>query len=320
MRALSYLSAVALLFALAACDTFQDDTASDAVSYRATAAEEEIGNNLSYPVIWGDLVALTLRGSPDHISLGGAFFLQDGERWYVQQDSLNEWQAESAFPTLTAQGRRGFPVSAVDWGDNLEARDWRYGQQIRVEVVLTKDLDRPMVAYAMRSEDSSIHGPDEVWGTNGERYESREATVYAATAQLVIQKLTKSRDDPSLAAVWTGDEWTGDLNAPVFSQGVWETVEGPYSFKTEVNAKGQVLYGLNWRAALGGQGPGDYRITFVLQKDSPNRRNTIFNAQTVIVPPDEHLARPEARPGAGGVAQLVWQHHLTYIDVRLTGG
>ncbi len=328
MRSLLYLALSLSLLTLTACDTVDSSEEAVRADGLVTAnahvpGEEEIGNNLSFPVIWSDMVPLALRGTYKYPQLDGRSFDADGEQWYVQHDPLSEWQAESAFPVDprgSRWGRRGFVVSAVDWGDNLEARDWTYGRPVRVEVALYKVLDAPMWGYTMKAEDPTAHGQNEVWGTNGVMYPTDTSLVYSAAAQLVIQKLDKSRDDPSLAMQWTGDRWTGDVGDPVFSQGIWDAVES--GFKTEVNVQGRVIYGFNWRPAQGGQGEGDYRITFVLQRESPVRLNTFFDGQTTVVVSDEHLTLPavEIAPGEGGVPSVLWTKNLTYIDVRLTHG
>lgn len=323
MRPLTFLLLPLLVVALAACDFADGD---DAPSSTATAplahetVDEEAGNNLSFPVIWSDRVALPLGWAHGKEQFSGHAFETDGEMWYIQQDPLNKWQAQSAVPSPSHNRLRGFTVSAVDWGDNLEARDWTYGRPVRVEVALYKTLDKPMTAYTMRVEDPTVHGPGEVWGTNGVTYATDTSLVYSAAAQLVIQKLTKTRDDPTLTVTWAGDEWTGDVDAPIFRQGVWDASES--GFNAEVNAQGRVIYGFNWRPLQGGAGAGDYRITFVLQKDSPIPLNTFFDSQTAIVVSDEHFALPTAgvMPGSGGTPFVEWRSNLTYIDVRITGG
>src|SRR6056297_786528 len=327
MKPLIYLILLPfLLLTLAACDA--TDSSDDVAALGLTGAaetDEEATNNLSFPVIWGDQVALPLSWFAGKEMFHGAYFVDDDDEWFVQQDPMNKWQAESAFPPPVHTGFRGFTVDAIDWGDNLEARDWTYGRPVRVEVALFKALDKPMMAYTMRSEDPTVHGPNEVWGTNGVAYYSDTSMVYSAAAQLVIQKITKTRDDPSLNLRWTGDQWIGDVEAPIVSQGIWEdTHEG---FTVEVNAKGRVIYGFNWRPVQGGAGAGDYRITFVLQRESPVRLGTFFDSHTNILVPDEEgpddhpmLLEADARPGTGGTAEVAWRDNLTYIDVRITGG
>jgi hypothetical protein len=330
MKPIAYLGPLLLLLALAACDlTRSDDSAATSPRLAAVALEEdETTNNLSYPVIWSDGAqhTLALRGSRDTTRFDGTYFMYGGERWYIQGDSLNEWQAESyAAPTS-----RPFIVQAIDWGDNLEARAWPHGQQVRVEVALMNVLQGPpdaadvanpfsssMWAITMRSEDPTVQGPEEVWGTNGVWYRVDTAMVYTAGAQLIIQRLNKSREDPSLQMVWTGNEWTGDVGPPLFRRGVWESQDGPGGFNAEINARGRVIYGYNWPTATVGDGPGDYRITFVIRTGVQTKLNTVFHRHSYVVTPDEHEG---AGPGDGGTAQLIWQYNLSYIDVRVTGG
>lgn len=337
MKTRIYLFLPLLLFALAACDV--TDSSDDPVARRSPLmpahepGEEEIANNLSAPVIWGDQVALPLGWARGKERFRGSYFKVEGDGWFVQQDPMNKWQAESTLPSAAQAGFHGFTVSAVDWKSNLEARDQTLHQPVRVRIALYKDLDEPMVAYTMRAEDPTVPGCDRVWGTNGETYLTNTALVYSAGAQLVIQRLTKSRDDASLDVEWAGDRWVGDVEAPLFSQGIWEIPEEHGGFKAKVSRKGEVIYHFNWRPGTATSEPvealyGDYRLTFVLQEDAPVRLNTRFGPQTSLVASDEHVAGatprvtllPEDDHTGGGTAALQWQDNLTYIDVRIGQG
>jgi hypothetical protein len=64
---------------------------------------------------------------------------------YLQQDALNEWQAESADWSTAPVN-----VDWIDWGDNLESVDWYTRSMVRTEVVLIQDLATPMTQYSMR--------------------------------------------------------------------------------------------------------------------------------------------------------------------------
>jgi|GEM_PF-727137 len=276
------------------------------------------GNNLSFPVIWSDGVAKALRGSTDELKLEGTLFTADGDQWYVQNDLNNEWQADNIL--IDPDTDPEVVVSAIDWGDNLEAKSWPYGSQVRVETVLMKTLENPLTAYTMYQQDPSISGPTEVWGTNGETYTTNEATVYSGTAKLVIQKLAKDRDDPTIDLTWDPNlsRWTGDVGAPDFEGGVWNATDGPAGYSSEVNVQGKVLYGYNWITSKTGSGAGDYRITFVLDPNSPVKHNTDFDGITAIVNPDEGEVTVEEEPEAdGGTAYVEAINNLTYIDVRL---
>jgi hypothetical protein len=299
------------------------------------ASIETVGNNLSFPVIWSDGVALDLRGVYGEPSFEGQSFLADGYDWYVQNDPNNTWQAESK----TVEPSDGdIVVSYIDWGDNLEAKSWPLGGQIRVEVVLYKTLTTPMTAYKMQIEDPNQTGVSEVWGTNTETYPSDSATVYSGTARLVIQKLGKDRDDPNLSVTWdpVHSRWIGDdIGDPLFNGGVWQNIDGPGGYSAEVNVQGKVIYGYNWVTRTTADGEGDYRITFVLDPNSSETGitcNTAFGEYgdegkvTEILPGEEEggiivqALAEEPDDLGGGIAKIDLNHNLTYIDVRLTSG
>lgn len=285
---------------------------------------EVIGNNLSFPVIWADGVTKTLRGTYLTEVFEGESFVKNDTTWYVQADPSNTWQAENFTPIPNNLVK----VSYVDWGDNLEAKSWPAGSQVRIETVLYKLLPGPpMTAYRMIIEDESITGVNEVWGTSGLKYMSHEATIYSATARLVIQKLTKARDSEDLSLQWdaASSQWTGDANGPVVSSGVWTNISGPTAYSAEINVQGKLLYGYNWVTQRDGDGPGDYRITFVLEPSVPGVTcNTIFDQFTFVMVPEEETVTTEEEDGGsvstGGVAQIDTENNLTYIDVRLTEG
>lgn len=149
--------------------------------------EEVAGNNLSYPVIWSDGVAKSLRGEP------GVAPMLNGEWWYCWgpepaeptdiplsclPDPDNELYCDDGIPdhyTETNIPGDGWikayiqkdlnnvwqaetfdgsvsPVNVdyIDWGDNLESVDWYTKSQVRTEVVLFKTLNIPMLEYTMR--------------------------------------------------------------------------------------------------------------------------------------------------------------------------
>jgi len=288
---------------------------------------EVVGNNLSFPVIWADGVTKALRGTYLTEVFGGESFMKNDSTWYVQADPLNTWQAESYNP-LTELNPEHVVVSTIDWGDNLEAKSWAFGSQVRVETVLYKKItNRPMTAYRMIIYDEAVSGLDEVWGTNGMKYMSREATVYSATARLVIQKLTKTRDDNTLSLSWdpATSRWIGDAMDPVVTSGVWNNLSGPANYSAEINVQGKVIYGYNWVTRRDGDGDGDYRITFVLEPEAPGITcNTLFDATTNILISEEEeepetVLESESEPvSTGGVAEIDVSNNLTYIDVRLT--
>lgn len=288
------------------------------------------GNNLSLPVIWSDGVTKALRGTFGAPVFDGESFTDELYTWYLQQDAYNEWQAQSA-------DWSGTPVYVnwIDWGDNLEAKDWYSTSVVRVETVLYQDLDTAMTGFTM----SHLwgEGTSEMWGTNTGTYDSFQATVYSGCARLTIQKLSKDPADPEFYVSWdpyTG-EWVGDVGSALLNSAVWEAVEGstsPLYYSAEVNIPGKVIYGYNWNLRKTGDGAGVYRLTFSLdgiEGHCPVPLNTYFDANTQIMPSIEltTLAWPpkgpqigptvaEADPG-GGVAVIDVDNNLTYIDVTI---
>lgn len=304
---------------------------------------EKIGNNLSFPVIWSDGISKTIPGTYGEESFDGSFFTAtdiDGNSfdYYIQADLGNIWQAESFDPTLATPGDPNNPfndlqvnINSVDWGDNLEARAWPFGAQIRVEVVLFKELIRPMLGYEMKIEDESQSGLTEVWGAKtidgpdgpvGATIESELATVYSGMAKMVIQKLDDmpANQDPDLT--WNSDlsKWEGDVGSPLFEGGVWESIDGPSGYSAEINVQGKVIYGYNWVTRKIGDGPGNYRLTFVLDGNFTGTQNTVFDGDTVILvnEEEEEITVAEEPDLGGGVAVIMHENNLTYIDVQLT--
>lgn len=281
-----------------------------------SASTEEAGNNLSYPVIWSDGYAKPLRGSFGAPVFDGATALVGDIPVYLQQDPLNEWQAESTIDP-------GGPVDVdwIDWGDNLEARPWNENSVVRVEVVLVRDLPTPMESYEMLYVEGQ--GIDEMWGATGTTIPSDQATVYSHCARLVIQKI-EPLTTPD-AAVLTWDEaahrWTGEVSAPYFAGGVWEAGDGPEGFSAEINIKGKVIYGYNWNLRDVGGGDGVYRLTFSLAKDSPLVLNTFFSNAQILTREEivEGLTRSGGDSGEplGGIAHVDRDRDITWIDVEI---
>lgn len=270
---------------------------------------EPVGNNLSFPVIWAEGVALPLRGVMEQATLtvpyydyqidcGGAFAYP-----YAQKIEGNVWQAENLFiaditPVI---------VNEIDWGDSLESVNLKLGRPARVELSLYKtQLETPMTGFnmVMLANPSS---PDEVQGAcatelnNGVTalvYESTEATVYSPYSKVVIQKITGTN------LTWAGTQWIGDAEAPV-----------AITFAGELNVGGKVIFGLS----QGGWKPtstGDYRITFYLPLD----KNTKFDETTIIRVSAETETVAAEGGDVGGEAYVDPVNNLTYIDVTVAGG
>jgi len=293
---------------------------------------EQFGNNLSNPVIWSDGVAKELRGTFGAPVLDGESFSVGDLDWYLQQDPDNEWQAE----TLNAVTAGIMPlfVDQIDWGDNLEARDWPAGSQVRVETVLYEDVSASadaMTGFEMRY--LFGEGSTEMWGSNGLVYSTADtdastdpwkssiATVYSRCARLTIQKLVGTRDDP-LDLTWSPElgQWTGDVEPPDFNHGVWEAGEGQGDYSAEINVRGRLIYGYNWRVAQlhPVDTAGDYRLTFSVDALGPDSTpahcdvalNTDLSAASIL--PGESEAEAQ-----GGVAMIDTLNNLTFIDVRI---
>ena len=256
----------------------------------------EGGNNLSFPVIWGEAEsAMSLRGVYGAPVFAGATWLDPDDLtvWYPQQDPLNEWQAGNVVAgDLT--GGSPLDISLIDWGDNLEARPWTLNSVVRCETVLYQLLDEPMTAFIMKN--LYGHGTDEMWGTTGDTYDSYEATLFTGCARFTIQKLDAEGAEvtwsPSLKA------WTGEVAEPVFNGMIGEGGEGPGSYSAEINIPGKVIYGYNWFVRNANQGAGVYRLTFSL--DPSCAAGVAFGPGTEIVNFGEEETKKGGKGGKGG--------------------
>jgi hypothetical protein len=287
---------------------------------------ETAGNNLSFPVQWSETgLTVALPGAAgvvrtDGVVLPGTNSTDDLTPCLgaVQKDALNSWQADStdAAPNV---------VTTIDWGDNLESKDWKLGTVVRVETGLYDSvLAAPMIRYEMCYISGS--GTDEVWGLRVTgapgayvpvEVDSPEAMVYTAGARLTIQKVEPGGTytwDP-VTHMWTG---TG-ASEPTFNAAAWQkTADGPGSYGAELNVGGKIVYGYVWKTT--GLTAGDYRLTFSL--DGPQAgfvgSGASFDGTTTILGSTEVVAAEEE--GGGNVAQIDIANQLTYIDVGLTAG
>lgn len=276
---------------------------------------EVIGNNLSFPVIWGDLdvPGLSLPGTEGQASLTEPWdglpidgtACPDSMVPYAQKVEGNVWQAENELATA---GEKLY-VDEIDWGDSLESVDMKIGRPVRVELSLYKTgLVTPMTGFnmVMLANPSS---PDEVQGvcapnpdtipSSIESYESTEATIYSPT-KLVIQQV-----DPTATLTWNGTSWDGGGSAI------------PLTFSGELNVGGKVIYGLS----QGGWKPtatGTYRITFFFP--TTEAQQTWFDSETAIRASVEEEVTIQEEVEAGGVAVVDAAHNLTYIDITVVGG
>ena len=244
-------------------------------------------------------------------------------RAYLQKDSYNIWQAESADWSDSQ-----VDVDWIDWGDSIESMDWNTHSKVRLEVVLIKDLENPMRQYEMRHTSGwgidEVHGLAARLGNNPTAYEisGQQATVYSHCARQTIQKLFVPRDDPRLAdLVWTWDVYKDESDNPepgwaelnesgvfvtpselisnivLFNGAVYEgEEEGSDYYSAETNVKGKIMYGYTWNVknlhddSDGYEaGEGYYRVTFSLDETCGGvTKNTDFDEEdTEILLPIE---------------------------------
>lgn len=300
-------------------------------------------NNLSAPVIWSDGVTLSLPGTfGDEVWNPDSSILIDGIEVYPQHEG-NLWQAQSV---SFSAGNTSVNIDYIDWGDNLEAKNWPAGAKIRVETVLFKtfpsnsmpQFDEGMTGYDMIY--ISGQGKTESWGTNRQKNKFNHegspefnSLIYSGCAKLVIQKF----DSSPIACEWlkTGENptgsWSGSgIGAPLFDGGVWESIDGPEGYSAEINIGGKVIYGYNWDTRITGEGPGFYRITFALIDDelTGTQLNTFINESTYILAAEEEVENALTAESiktdssevdlGGGIPQINAQYNLTYIDIELT--
>lgn len=259
---------------------------------------------------------------------------------YIQKDYNNIWQAGH-------QDWSGAQVDVdwIDWGDNLESVDWYTRSQVRIEVVLFKDLSSPMTEYEMRH--VSGWGIDEVHGLATERNgevltnPGNKATVYSPCARLTIQKLLVQDLNELPDLTWQGEDigWTSDvpgvINTPIYNMAVYEGGDGPGYYSAEINVKGRVIYGYTWNVRnlndpIDGTAAGYYRITFSLDETCPTVIcNTSLGNASILLPLEEEMeiaalsVDTVSTESGGAEAVLDTINNLTYIDVHIleqTGG
>ena len=245
---------------------------------------------------------------------------------YLQKDLNSTWQAG----TTAAPIGTNVDIEWLDWGDDLESKDWTLKSMVRIEHVLSEAVETPMLEYVMRH--TSGWGTDEVHGLSvmptGQTVEwvdNSLPTVYSACARLTIQRLTVARDDPEVdLLMWDAEthQWTGSgVTGPLFNKAVYEAADGPGFYSAEINVKGKIIYGYTWNVKTLNQGVGDYRITFSFDSTGcPALTNTFITSGTqIVLPEEEEEAVIEVEPeGGGGIGVLRPDLNLTYMDIRLT--
>jgi hypothetical protein len=190
------------------------------------------------------------------------------------QKTVNAWQADNvelADSGLAQSGGR-LPVTYLDWGDNLEAKDWSTKQMVRVETRLLQKVDG-MTGYVMKKVFGQ--GQTEMWGVLGTQApvnpespdpatdpwtateeQRTEAFAYTSNACLTIERI-----DRATSVTWDPVDraWTPDGKATC----IGDVTEGPGGYGAEVTVSGGMTYGYVWHAR--GAESGLYRLTFSLK-------------------------------------------------------
>jgi len=183
-------------------------------------------------------------------------FVSGGVTYYKQQ-TPSTWQGE------WAKGASEQQHVTAKWGDNLISQRFTDNSVIRIEMVLTKALTVPMTSYTMKS----LYGTkrNEIFGTDGTTYDNLTAFVFAANAQMTIQKMDGATN-PVLVdhqSLWVGD--------------------GPGFLAGEVNVGGNFTYGFVWELGKQVLPPaiptksGTWRLTFSLADFAPAPVGTANN-------------------------------------------
>lgn len=318
--------------------------------------EETASNNLSKPVIFTEGVGLTLSGSPNTFSfttpydLNGDSLITDADKiagyyLFAQKTTGNEWQADSLLIPADDLDTTNLFVSTIDWGDSIEGgKPIAVNRPTRIEVSFYKNLAEPltgdvaldstMTGYPMELL-ANASSPTEVQGASASDYpitgelpnssvlteESTEASVYAHTAQFVLQYIngTPEANDflwDSALGYWADADPTDTV-----------TIEEPVSgltFSGEVTVSGKVVYGLS----QGGWSPdqaGTYRATVFFPKAGNlqlGQAEILASSEesiTDIVPLAQESGGEEPPTESGPGAQIDGLNNLTYLDIFVNG-
>ena len=233
--------------------------------------DEGFGNNLSVPVVFANGYGITGEKIPDPpavpieeeysaglrptaadisrlAGLNEPFPYFDPNKTiliggveYFTQASTSTWQAE------WTDGSGAVQNVAAKWGDNLISGQLTTSMMIRVETVLSQDNATNMKGYSMKS----LYGSkrSEVFGTDGTEEIYTDRMVFAPNARLKIEQL----------------DVNGNPVATTFDKAIYESfgVDGPGGYGSEINGKGSLTYGYNWKP----NSAGAWRITFSLDVD-----------------------------------------------------
>lgn len=314
--------------------------------------EETASNNLSYPVIFTDGVAIALAGSPNAYTFESPYDLNgdgiitpggdqiNGYYLFAQKTTGNLWQADSALITADDNPLTNLFVSTIDWGDSIEGgKPISTGKPTRIEISFYKNLSNiegdvelpdAMTAYPMQLL-ANPSSPTEVQGASAASYpllgdlpnssvltlESTEASVYSHTAKLALQYIVGTPESNDF--LWNGDYWVdADATDSV-------TIEKPIaglSFGGEVTVGGKVVYGVSqggWRP----EKAGTYRATVYF----PKTGNLQLESAEILTSTEESEV-PTAAMAIGGEepptetpsgAQIDGLNNLTYLDLFVEG-
>ena len=287
---------------------------------------ETVGNNLSYPLLIAGEAGYpgpALRGTEYAPLLGTLpsdfLVLPDGTRAYYQQNANNTWQASNANVACA-----GIAVDLINWGDNLESKDWAYRQIVRVETQLYDAIGPTMpdggatVGYEM-AKTNDLTGKNEMWGLHATAAAApittvpETAFVYTADSRLSIQLI-----DPATAAglTWENGKWVGAGAGPVVVNAATATSgDGMGGYTGEISVSGNFVYGYVWNTRTNSAGAGEYRITFSLD-GLPSQCVSLAGA-SIMVPVEEAVVAAPAE-SVGNVPVVDGGNNLTYIDVGLT--
>jgi hypothetical protein len=284
-------------------------------------------------VVWAEEgSALTLRpvnpdlGPPPVADLKVIYDVINNEEWYAQGVVGNDWQAESV---VAQTALAPLYLDWIDWGDNLESKDWNLKAPVRVETVLYVNVPNAQAVFRNPTPDAfvmaSLGGTkrEELFGTNGKYTmpvirpgdEQPVAGVYTRFARITIQKVAEaSAEEAPLGLVWFPEThlWV-DVAAPMLTYPPVVDVPIGGGYSAEVNGSGRVIYGYNWKINRAGfnDGVGIYRVTFSLEPGSA----TAFDDETEVYLSAE--GEESDGTGEGGVAEISVDDQLTYIDVRI---
>ncbi|MEZ4295018.1 MAG: hypothetical protein R3B70_08565 [Polyangiaceae bacterium] len=153
-----------------------------------------------------------------------------------------------------------------------------------------------------------------------------DATVYSRCARLLIQKVAA----PNQALTWIYGPDPTDPNKTVGSWGPRTLANAPPidirawddGYSAEINAGGSLLYGYNWNTKNFAEGPGWYRLTFVLEGQTCMNAgvtpNTVFGDESQVVNRGEtHPAEMLSMTELAALGATQGEGGAVYVEVQL---